>query len=256
MQTGGNINGSVVYSNNWSTYLGLERIAEFLTMNLTRGGPLALVPGRFNSWFGMNTDDRKPLMVGFDGGHNGTDEGFVGYYGGPYFVVRPSGRFEVRLSSQYSYSNNDLQYVDTIDDHYVIAHLDMDVVSVTTRLSYCVTPEMTVQLYAMPFVAAGRYGKFREVVSPRADEYKDRFAPYDYLAAADSPDFNFKEMRSNVVFRWEWSPGSTLYLVWSRGATDNEEQFGTFSAGRDFNRLFSTPGDNVFMIKISKWFNI
>jgi hypothetical protein len=254
--SGGNVNGSVLYTNNWATYYGIERSVEYLGTGLTRGGPMTLIPGGYNSWFGMNTDDRKRLMVGFDGGYNRNDEGFAGYYGGPYFVVRPSGRFEVRLSSEYNRRNTDLQYVDTIDEHYVFAHLDMDIVSVTTRLNYCVTPEMSVQFYAMPFVAAGRYGNFREVVSPRADEYGERFAPYDYLADAGSPDFNFKEMRSNLVFRWEWSPGSTLFLVWSRGASDYEEKFGAFSAGRDFDRLFSTPGDNAFMIKISKWFSI
>jgi hypothetical protein len=254
--SGGNVNGSVLFTNNWATYLGVERMQEYLSSNVTRGGPLTLVPGGFNSWFGMNTDDRKRLMAGLDGGYNRNDEGFAGYYGGPYFVVRPSGRFEVRLSSQYSYGNNDLQYVNTIDDHYVFAHLDMDVMSVTTRLNYCVTPEMSVQFYAMPYVAAGRYSDYREVVSPRADEYGDRFAPYDYLAAADSPDFNFKEMRSNLVFRWEWSPGSTLYLVWSRGATDYEGEYGSFLAGRDFDRLFSTSGDNAFMIKITKWLSL
>ena len=108
----------------------------------------------------------------------------------------------------------------------------------------------------MPFVEAGRYGDFREVVSPRADAYADRFAPYDYLSAADSPDFNFKEMRSNFVFRWEWSPGSALYLVWSRGACDFEEAYGDFDAARDFDRLFSAAGDNTFLVKISKWFSI
>ncbi len=258
--SGGNVNGSVLYTNNWETYLGVERSVEYLGTGLTRGGPLTLMPGGYNSWFGMETDDRKRLTIGLDGGFNRSDEGFAGYYGGPYVVVRPSGRFEVRLSSQYNKRNTDLQYVDTIDDtagdRYVFAHLDMDIVSVTTRLDYCVTPEMTVQFYAMPFVAAGRYGNFREVVSPRAAEYGERFAPYDYLSGADSPDFNFKEMRSNLVFRWEWSPGSTLFLVWSRGASDYEEKFGTFSAGRDFDRLFSTPGDNAFMVKISKWFSI
>jgi hypothetical protein len=254
--SGGNVNGSVLYTNNWATYLGVERMQQYLGTGLTRGGPLTLVPGGYNSWFGMNTDDRKRLMVGFDGGYNRNDEGFAGYYGGPSVVVRPSGRFEVRLSSEYNKRNTDLQYVDTIDGHYVFAHLDMDIVSVTTRLNYCVTPEMSVQFYAMPFVAAGRYGDFREVVTPRAREYGERFASYDYLAAADNPDFNFKELRSNLVFRWEWSPGSTLFLVWSRGASDYEEKFGTFSAGRDFDRLFSTPGDNAFMIKISKWFSI
>jgi hypothetical protein len=254
--SGGNINGSVVYTNNWATYLGVERNQEYLGTGLTRGGPLTLMPGSINSWFGMNTDDRRRLMAGFDGGYNRRDGGFAGYYGGPYFTIRPSGRFEVRLSSQYDRTNSDLQYVETIGDHYVFAHLDMDVVSVTTRLDYCVTRDMSLQFYAMPFVAAGRYTNFREVVAPRAKEYGDRFAPYDYLAANDSPDFNFKEMRSNLVFRWEWSPGSTLYLVWSRGATDSEDAYGKFSAGRDFDRLFSTAGDNAFMIKISKWLSI
>ena len=60
---------------------------------------MTLLPGGYNSWFGMNTDDRKRLMIGLDGGYNRNDEGFAGYYGGPYIVVRPSGRFEVRLSS-------------------------------------------------------------------------------------------------------------------------------------------------------------
>ncbi len=62
-------------------------------------------------------------------------------------------------------------------------------------------------------------------------------------------------MRSNLVYRWEWSPGSALYLVWSRGATDFEER-GEFAAGRDFDRLLSAAGDNTFMVKISKWFSI
>jgi hypothetical protein len=253
---GGNVNGSIEFTNNWDVYLGVERMQEHLSSGITRGGPLTLAPGRFNSWFGAETDDRKRLMAGFDAGYNRTDEGFAGYYGGPYFVLRPSGRFEVRISSEYSYSNNDLQYVDTADDHYVLAHLDMDVLSFTTRLNYCITPEMTLQYYAMPYVAAGRYTNYREVVEPRAGEYDDRFAPYDYLASNSSPDFNFKEVRSNLVFRWEWSPGSAVYLVWSRNGSDYEGQYGAFDASRDFEQLFSAGADNAFMIKISKWFSM
>ncbi len=253
--SGGNINGSVLFTNNWGVYAGVEHMMERLVSSVTRGGPLVVSPAKFNSWFGANTDDRKRLMVGFDGGYNRNEEGFAGYYGGPYVTLRPVSRLELQLSSQYEYSVNDLQYVEAIDDHYVLAHIDMDVVSVTGRVNYCITPEMSLQVYAMPFVAAGRYSDYREVVSPRADEYADRFAPYDYLAANESPDFNFKEIRSNVVFRWEWSPGSTLYLVWSRNAADYEEN-GAFDAGHDFDQLFSTSGDNAFMIKITKWFNM
>ncbi len=252
----GNMNGSFSLTNNWGGYAGIERSQEHLTVSLTRGGPLALVPGGWNSWFGAYTDNRKAFMAGLDGGYDRNDEGFGGYSVGPYVTIRPSGRFEMSIGAAYSARGNDAQYVDEIDGRYVVARLDMDVASVTTRFNYTVTPEMSLQFYGMPFIAAGRYSRFREVVSPRADEYASRFAPYDYLAEAESPDFNFKEMRSNFVFRWEWSPGSALYLVWSRGASDFEEERGEFEVGRDFDRLLSTAGDDTFMIKISKWFSV
>ena len=112
---------------------------------------------------------------------------------------------------------------------------------------------MSFQLYAMPFVTAGTYRDFREVTDPRADRYDDRFAPYDY---ENDPDFNFKQLRSNVVFRWEYSPGSTLYLVWSRGATDYEEEYGRYSLGRDLDRMWTAPSDNTFLVKFNKWFSL
>ena len=250
---GGNMNGGVDFTNGWDAYAGLERSQERLVTSVTRGGPLTLRPGAWNSWFGASTDDRKPLYVGFDGGGGRNDVGTSAWYAEPYITVRPSGRFDARIGFSYSMSENDLQYLDEIDGHYVIGHLDMDVMSVTARLNYTITPEMSVQFYGMPFVAAGRYGDFREVVAPRADSYADRFAPYPY---EENPDFNFKEIRSNFVYRWEWSPGSALYLVWSRGATDYEEERGEFSAGRDFDRVLSLDGDNTFMVKISKWFSL
>ena len=255
MGFGGNMNGSFSLTNNWGGYAGIERNGERLGTSVTRGGPLVLVPGGWNSWFGAYTDDRKAFRIGCAGGLSGNDEGFGGWYAEPYATIRPSGRFEMRIGASYSTREYDTQYLDEIGGSYVVGHLDMEVMSVTTRLNYTLTPEMSLQFYGMPFVAAGRYGDFREVVSPRAGSYRDRFAPYDYLAAADSPDFNFKEMRSNLVYRWEWSPGSALYLVWSRGATDFEER-GEFAAGRDFDRLLSAAGDNTFMVKISKWFSI
>ena len=161
--------------------------------------------------------------------------------------VKKGEAFDVTVKLGEEYVHPD------IDDHYIVANIKMRQLSITTRLNLMITPEMSLQFYGMPFIATGDYSKFREVTSPRAKEYADRFASYDY---PDDIDFNFKQFRSNLVFRWEYSPGSTIYLVWSRGATDYEEEYGRFSPARDFGRLFDTRGDNTFMIKINKWFSL
>jgi hypothetical protein len=83
------------------------------------------------------------------------------------------------------------------------------------------------------------------------DEDLDGVSDYSF----DLPDFNFKQFRSNLVVRWEYLPGSLLYLVWSQGRTDSNA-YGDFSFNRDFRDLFSITPDNVFLIKFSRWFSI
>ena len=254
---GGNINGWMQLKNYWEAFGGVSGDLEALSTRQLRGGPSILEPAQLYSWYGFHTDRRKKISLGFEGGYNKAFDGetnSIRY--SPGITIRPSGRFDLSLHPSYRISNSDMQYVDEIDGHYVLGHLDMRVLMLTARLNYTVTPDMTVQFYGMPYIAAGTYTDYREVVSPHAPNYDDRFAPFDYLAYEDNPDFNFKQFRSNLVFRWEFNPGSALYLVWSQGATDYEEEYGEFSPGRDLDNLFSTPGDNTFLIKINKWFSL
>jgi len=252
---GGNVNGFVQFLNYWEIYGGILREQEHQDGSHLRGGPSLIMPGVIMSWHGFETDHRKPLTFGYHGDYRGDDEGYHTYRMSPLLTIRPSGRFDMTLSPGYTTSKDNLQYVDEIDEHYILGHLDMKVFSITTRLNYTITPEMSVQFYGMPFIAAGEYTNFREVVRPHAENYNDRFAPFDY-SPYDNPDFNFKQFCSNLVFRWEYSPGSTIFLVWSRGVTNLEEEYGEFSLGRDMDRLFSTGGDNTFLIKINKWFSL
>ena len=70
-----------------------------------------------------------------------------------------------------------------------------------------------------------------------------------------NPDFNFKSLRGTIVFRWEYRPGSTFYLVW----TQNRQDFanpGDFDFGRDLGDLISAKGDNIFMLKATYRFNL
>ena len=122
---------------------------------------------------------------------------------------------------------NDIQYFDTYTDstgaeRYTFAHLEQNTLSFTWRLGYTFTPNATLQVYASPFVSKGTYSDVREIGSPRAADYDARYQPYDDPEVADDPGgFNVQEFRSNVVFRWEYRPGSTLFLVWSQGRQDD-----------------------------------
>jgi hypothetical protein len=252
-RVGGNINGWGQFKNYWSMFGGINRNMSRQDNRLLRGGPSVLVPGRTHSWYGFSTDNRKAVVFRYSGSYGADDEGFGSYSIEPGITIRPSSRFDITLSPEYYARENDRQYVDEIAGNYIVANLKRETLFITTRFNLTITPEMTLQFYGMPYITAGRYSDYREVVAPHASNYDDRFAPYDY---SDNLDFNFKEFNSNLVFRWEYSPGSTLFLVWSRGASDYEEEYGRFDAGRDLGNLFSSPGDNTFLVKINKWFSL
>ncbi|MBN1894202.1 hypothetical protein JW906_06890, partial [bacterium] len=173
------------------------------------------------------------------------------------------------------------QYVATVhagaDPRYVLARIDQKTLGVTLRLNYYVTPDLSIQYYGQPFISAGRYSRFRTVGLPRAadeeerapetqgiehlgetggfyyrvDEQQDGVEDYRF----DDPDFNFREFRSNLVIRWEYRLGSTLYLVWSQGRT-GIAPFGDFSFRDDMDSLFRIDPENVFLVKFNHWFNL
>jgi hypothetical protein len=107
-------------------------------------------------------------------------------------------------------------------------------------------------VYAEPFVSAGDYSNYKELVNGRAPKYEDRYRAYAYSGNAD---FNVRSFRTTNVLRWEYRPGSQLFLVWQQGKSDTEEM-GDFRFGRDFNGVFSAPSHNVFLIKFSHWLNM
>ena len=113
------------------------------------------------------------------------------------------------------------------------------------------TPTLSLQLYAQPFVSSGDYGTFKELVDGRSRDYAARYAPFAY---AEDPDFNVKSFRTTNVLRWEYKPGSTLFVVWQQ-ARENDLVPGGFRFGRDANAIFGAPPHNVFLVKLAYWLN-
>jgi len=145
------------------------------------------------------------------------------------------------------------------------------------RFDYCLTPNLSVQYYGQPFIAAGNYTHFKSVTRPRASVHTDQFKTFSaeeivydgendqYAVDEDSdgqedfrfdkPDFNFRQFRSNLVLRWEYRAGSTLFLVWSQGRSNSIEE-GRFSYRHDMRELFNVYPDNVFLVKCNYWFSL
>ena len=167
----------------------------------------------------------------------------------------PSGVRLLLAGGLTSHNVADAQWYENVVDgtgvtHHTFAHLNQKTASLIGRVDYIVTRDLTVQIYAQPFVSKGTYSNVRELAKPRAASYDDRYQPY----AVTSPrEFNFKQFRSNLVVRWEYRPGSTLFLVWNQGRQDSAPAQGTKSIAADFGDLFDAHPDNTFLLKVSYW---
>jgi hypothetical protein len=287
--TGGNLNGNFQLKSFWGGYGGLNREASSLAVAALRGGPAIVRPGNTNTWFGMHTDRRRPASLSLDGNASREDEtGGYSWRLGPSVDVRPSTSASLSLRPSYSRSAQAWQFVgsEPLDGtpRYLFGRLDQTTTSVTARLNYTFTPALSLQLYAQPFISAGRYSDFRAVADPRAERFADRLPLFAATRAelgrdasgrfrADTdgdgtpdvrfrdPDFNVKQFRSNAVLRWEYRPGSTLFVVWSQGRSDRLPD-GTFGMRRDFGRLFGLDDEhgvaatNTLLIKLNYWLNL
>jgi len=180
---------------------------------------------------------------------------------GPEIDYKMLGKFSSVLYMNWSHNITDNQFfgrfTDTGGDHYTFAHLDQHTTSVTARLNYTFTPEMSLQTYLQPFISKGTYSNVRQLsANPRADAYDDRYAPYINPAVTTNPGgFNFKQLSSNVVYRWEYRPGSTLFAVWNQGRQGFLPREGVENFQGDVRDLFSLHPANTFLIKVSYWLN-
>ena len=179
----------------------------------------------------------------------------------PWTQFRLGSRIGASLGFDLTWNRSDRQWFGNFTDsegvtHYTFAHLVQREASVRTRVNFTATPTLSLQMYAQPFVSKGRYSNVRELADPRAASYPDRFRPYgDGTPPEGQEGFNFKQFRSNTVLRWEYRPGSALFLVWQHGRQDSEPGYGTRGFFGDVGRLFDTPADNTFLVKLSYWFD-
>ena len=252
----GNINGNVQFHNAWDMWWSVNRDNARVSEGALRGGPLLRVPGRTGFNIGFDSDERKAFNYWLSLNYwmeDQTDGHSIGIYPGTRF--RLGNRAELRVSPSISLDRRSAQYIDEMgQEGYLFGELNQVTTSLTTRLSYTFTPNLSLQVYAEPFISAGDYKGFMRVNDPLADKFEQRFTTYDE-SRVENPDFNFRALRSNAVLRWEYRPGSALFLVWSQGREAFGE-YGDYQFSRDADRLFGAKGTNVLLVKATYWLGI
>jgi Domain of unknown function (DUF5916)/Carbohydrate family 9 binding domain-like len=270
---------------------------ESVSKNLTRGGPLALVPPGYQFNLMFNSDSRKPVVLQFQGTTYQRPRASAEWQGNLSVRWKPGSNFSLSVGPTLGYERNDIQWVRGIDDalmtptfgrRYVFGRLGQTVLGSEIRLDWTFTPKLTLQAYLQPFLAVGQYGAFKELAAAKSFAYNmygdggwgdnagggpnGSTIAYDegsgvYTVDPDgaagaaapftfyNPDFNYKSLRGTVVLRWEYRPGSLLYLVWTQNRADYANP-GELRLGRDLGDLFAAPGDNIFLLKVSYRWNM
>ena len=248
------------------------------SITFTRGGPIVRYPGGYSVNAYLYSDSRKKIVLSLHGRHYEDQTGLFGNGGGLSLRIKPGSRFSFSISPWYSYDFNAVQWVDAFADplmvstygsRYVYGEMKQWTFTSELRIDWIFTPRMSLQIYLQPFISVGRYEQFKELARARALDFNRfgrgdstiRFNEDRYTVdpdgpgpagefSFDNPDFNLKSLRGTAVFRYEYRPGSTLYLVWTQNRSDISNP-GDFRFKRDFSDMLTAPGDNIFLIKFT-----
>ena len=267
---------------------------EKLNGRMTRGGPIAQDPTAYSGTLNFNTDTRTRLTGRLALGVGGDQSGAWNRSATVTVAYKATERLDFSLgpslggglkTTQYVTSVSDSDATSTFGRRYVFGDLRQTTLSMDARVNVTLSPEMSIEFYAQPFISSGDYGDMKELSAPRSYDMArygrdtgtitsvaggtrleidpDGAGPAQPFRV-NNGDFNFRSLLSNLVFRWEWRPGSTFYAVWQQvrsGTLDASDptvtyaRAGDFRLGQDAGDLFRLRPDNIFQLKASFWLN-
>ena len=287
----GNFTGGGIWSNiNWQALnyfnigIGLIYSPQSKTIDRTRGGPITIARESLGS-FGYFSSDRSKTFS-FNGGYNffTNSAGSKNYGLNAGLSWRPADNIYLSVRPRYSWNLPDVQWVGAFGDkearatfgnRYIFAQMSQKTLSAGIRLNWTFTPELSLQLYAQPLTSSGHYKNFKYLNRPNSYDFR-KFKDDGTLVKEGSfytadpdgpggpaepvtfydPDFSFTSIRGNAVLRWEYTPGSRFYLVWTQNMSDFSQN-STFDPGQSFSTLIADrPADNIFLVKVTYWLGV
>jgi hypothetical protein len=267
-------------NNLWSFGTGFDVRPRAYSDTQTRGGPLMATSSGWTLDGYLRTDRRKRTIARMDGVYRRDELGGWSYGFGGSLSLQPGGAWQISVSPFFSRSLNMRQYVTTRDGgsaatyggRYIFGAIDRSTLSTQIRLEYAFTPNLSLNVYVEPFTSTGAYSDYGELAAARTFDLRlygtdgttisEEEGPPDLITVTDGDDefsffradFDALSFNSNVVLRWEWRLGSTLFLIWqqNRGRFEPVTDPGVAGPGGFWDGL-SAPGQNIFALKVSYW---
>ena len=251
---------------------------------LTRGGPLVRLPPRTNINGSLFSPNRGLVSLRFHGEYNRNSAGGWFRSIGTTATVHPGPNFELSVGPSYSRGKNVSQFITEVADptatttygvRSVFATIKETDLALDTRLNWTFSPKLSLQLYVQPLIVSGDYTDYKELRTPRTFDFNvygrdagtitpdgaggfvvdpDAGGPAPAFSVGDQ-NFNFRSLRANLVFRWEYRPGSTIFVVWQQRRS-GMASVGNFDFGRDFGAIFDNPATNVLAVKATYWLGL
>jgi hypothetical protein len=272
-------NANAQFASYWKVSAGgfIENTRWFT--NALRGGPSLRADAALGNYLNIETDTRKAIKFSLSSNWfrnlvSGTTDANIDLGA----TLQARSNLDIFIGPGAYWRRDFTQYIDEATDmdgqaHYILGRIRQTNVAMTLRVNWTFSPHLALQAYAQPFVASGRYSQLKDVDNPAARKYGDRFhvLSSDEVQLVDDvyqvtrngeqysfdrPDFNFRQLRSTVVVRWEYRPGSTVFAIWSHGRTDEDLRDGRLRLGRDLGDLGNAPGENVVMVKANYWIGL
>jgi len=269
--------GSIRFVNFWTMNINGGYSFENLSNTALRGGPRVIEEAAVFAGGNLNSDYRRDISWSGDIDWGAEADGSTQLSLGMDLNVKLGHRLNLSVGPNISRNIDETQYVAAIADanhtvmygkRYVFAQLEQDIASAELRIDYPISPRFSLEGYFQPFIAVGRYSEFKEYKRPESNDFLiygqegSTIGPnntFDPTGGTDEDaftignrDFNYKALVGTLVLRWEFSPGSTMYLVWTQNGT-NFDNPGDFKLSRDLSDLANAEVDNVFAIKLSYW---
>ena len=272
--------GQVTLNNFWRVSASGTLHVASLSDDLTRGGPLIATPGAYQ--LSAQVTSRSNVPTTFTARTVYFDDEFGGWRWDASAGVstRPAPQWQASVDPSYSRSVDGRQYVTTrtggsaatYGQRYIFSFIERSTLSARFRLNYAVTPDFTVEGYAEPFAASGRFHDFGELPAARSSTLRvyGRSAGTSVTPESNGTrtvrdgtdtfvlpalDFNRLSFRSNLVLRWEYLPGSTAFLIWQQSRADLGPA-GELIHPRDLYTATRAAGDNLFVVKVSYWLGV
>ena len=267
--------GSINYKNNWWTEGGAAHKPRIFSNTVLRGGPRWRWQEENFGYLFFGSDQRKKFNFTLGYVHSQAKQNnfsFIKYVFR--FKYQPFDAFSLSVSSEYRENLNKTQFVDQIDfnstPRYITANIDQRTFSTSIRFNYSINPNLSIQFYGQPFISRGTYSDFNFVNNASAKDINERVTLFNenqisrvanvgsYLVdedldgitdyEIDDPDFAFVQFRSNLVVRWEYIPGSEIFLVWSQGITGSGDPLDSLGRSLD-SQILNQKMDNTFLLK-------